>query len=166
LRLIPVCIDLQHRGLRIDDPLRRKRVDALTTRIDEEEGHARAAGLAYIEEHQIAHFRKEKRCPCCGGGSTGRKHCWRCGGLPAQPKRKQDYPGAGKGVTVAQLRDALPECSSCGGEGKIVTYEFNPFSPEQMKVLLYEELRTPRAVWKKKVTVDESALKAVLRWAK
>ena len=180
--LLKPCLAIQERGLPINEVLREERYRILSERVKEQESLAVTAGLAYIEEHKVESFQDWRKCQCCGGGTKQRIHCWKCSGEEGdRPKKKTEWPehrieavkkvlGLDKSPTVKQLTESLVKCRNCqadaNGRGKVVSYHFNPFSEKQMKDLLYDTLNTPNTVWKGKTTVDETALKKVLQWAK
>lgn len=175
LRLIPVLNALHVRGLPINDTLRHERLIALDARKDIGREQSRTVALAFIEEHEIALFGTLGKCRCCGGGKFQAQHCWRCAELPQQPKRKGDWPAkyvkATAAVynvakpTISDLRKSLPRCDPCAGTGKIRRYRFNPFSPQHQTKLLVQTLGAPKHTFRGKDTMDEAALKRILRWA-
>ena len=174
--LHPALIEMQLRGLRINEELRAKRHRALFARADAAKGVSAAAALTYIKSRDIHDFYALKKCQCCGGGKTQAQHCWRCGNLPIRPNKRPDWPEgyvdtvrAAFGVpkpTVGDLRAFLKPCAMCEGTGKIRTYDFNPYSEAQLKRFLYDHVGVPKHEWKGKVTTDNMALQKVLRWAR
>lgn len=175
ITLIPVLVDLQLRGVRIDEKLRKERLELLERRKEQGRLKSRDAGMKFIEESKLEHFSELKKCSCCGGGKLQAQHCWKCGQLPKRPKNKGDWPGdyvkaigqlyGVKKPTIGDLKKGLPMCVSCKGTGRIRSYYFNPFSgPQQMK-LLVEHLGAPKSTFRDKESLDEHALKRILRWS-
>ena len=150
--LYPATVSMQLTGIPVNESLRRERMASLKTRHEAAKRESATPGLAYIEKSQAASFAKSKRCPCCGGGKVLRTACWRCAGLTKKPSKKSNV--------------SLSACLRCNGVGKIVTYQFNPYSPVQMKKFLYEVIGAPQHIWKGKITTDATALKKILRWAR
>lgn len=56
----------------------------------------------------------------------------------------------------------LAPCRVCGGRGKWEEFVFNPASPVQVKMLLYEALGLPRRFNEGKLSTDENALRGLL----
>ena len=152
VKLYPACVEMQLKGIKVDEELRDHRELLLTERSDLAKYQSESAGLRYIEQENVATFGRTKRCACCGGGKVLRAACWRCAGFKKKPKKKD---GA-----------VLGPCVQCHGAGKITVYVFNPYSHKQMKDFLYEAIGAPKNVWHSKITTDAAALKKVLRWAR
>jgi uracil-DNA glycosylase family 4 len=150
--LYPALLEMQLKGIRINEALRQERIEALVARSEAAREESRMAGVDYLAAHAIESFVVRRRCDCCGGGSVSRGACWRCAGFEKKPGKKASV--------------SLSACQKCGGTGKLQRYVFNPFSPDQMKRFLYEAVGAPQNVWKGKVTTDATALKKVLRWAR
>ena len=174
----PALFDVQSRGLRVNEELRAEREELLVAREEEKKERSSKTALAFIERYNVKEFELWRRCECCGGGSQAREHCWRCGGLPSKPTKKQEYVHLMdatskkekkeqlKQYTVQELKEMLPPCSSCAGVGKTMTHEFNPFSTQQLITLLYGPIGAPTSYFKGKPRMDEMAMKKVLAWAK
>lgn len=178
------CITMTRRGWRVHDGLRLERILILSQRSDEAKAIAQKAGLAYIEKHAIEDFKVTKQCECCHGVGN---RCWRCAGLPAMPKKKEQYLGAECGVeyanargihtsyiidqhrldtlTVKELKACLPPCRQCNAVGSKSHYEFNPYSRDQLATLLYDHIGAPKWVFKGKTKMDEMAHLKLLQWA-
>jgi uracil-DNA glycosylase family 4 len=171
------CITMTRRGWPIDEKLRVERMQTLHARAEEAKALSAKAALAYIEEHQIEDFKKTKQCACCNGAGS---RCWRCAGLPAMPKRKIEYLGAKArtdgtsfvirqehldATRVSDLKDFLPPCRTCRGNGKTSRWVFNPFSRDQLSLLLYQHVGAPQWVFKGKTHMDEMATIRLLLWS-
>lgn len=168
MNLIPACLTIQERGIRVDDNLRRERFKELNYRVEEQESQAREAGLAYVSDIELPEFRVEKRCECCMGGKVARQQCWRCAGFSEKPNKSHlvEAFGGDPKLKKAELEAVfLKPCEKCEGVGKLTSYEFNPFSTEQLKQLLYNHIGAPRSVWKGRETIDEIAMKRIWKWA-
>ena len=70
-----------------------------------------------------------------------------------------------KAPTVTEMRHMLPPCRVCNGSGKVHWYDFNPFSGQQLRYLLYECVGIPKSYQKGKETLDEAALRKARLWA-
>jgi len=172
-----VCYDMQYRGLHVNEELRAERERLLVEREEAKKQQSTDAALKFIEKYDVKEFELWKQCTCCGGGKVSKDHCWRCGGLEEKPARKDDYlplmDAKGnqkkrdqlKQYKVAELLDMLPPCETCGGVGKTMTYEFNPFSPAQLITLLNGPIGAPASTYRGKVQMDEAAMRKVLVWA-
>ena len=173
----PALLDMHREGLPVNDALRVQRIELLDARKDQGSLVTKEIALKYIVDNDVAGFRKMKKCMCCGGGKVAAKHCWRCSGLPGDHKKMKkkellDMMATHMGIGLPdkfKRKDAveyLRECAICKATGKVATYDFNPFSPPQMKKLLYDVIGIPRHTFKNKVMMDEDAMKKILRWAK
>ncbi|KKM24559.1 hypothetical protein LCGC14_1603950, partial [marine sediment metagenome] len=164
------CITMTRRGWRVGEKLRVERMEALDKRAEEAKQIARDAGLAYIKLHEIEDFKWVKQCWCCNGVG-GR--CWRCAGLKAMPGKKAEYGpflainnlGEVEEYTVAELKELLPECETCAGDGERRGYDFNPYSGPQLRTLQYEYVGAPKWVFKGKEKMDEMAQLRMLLWS-
>lgn len=163
-------LDINLRGVPVNLELLEQRVAALERRIKEAEEQAKEAAINYLRESGNTTFAEFKPCHCCGGRSWS-SNCWRCGGLKDRPKTKKGYAGLVdaeefKKLKVGDLKSLLPACAVCKGEGKLVSYNFNPFSVQQLGRLLCGSLGAPRSVWKGKQVMDEAALRRIYRWSR
>lgn len=95
-------------------------------------------------------FRERTVCKCCRNGKGKREACWACAGFDVKPSKKA------LGTTV------LAACTKCGGAGAFERTVFNPNSPEQIKIVLYELLKLPARTKDGALTTDEKALKSLL----
>lgn len=95
MRMVPIAIKMQRRGMLVNDELRQKRIEILTERLTAAETDIVLAGLSYIWEHELASYRKIRSCPCCRGSLPGRKprrktrQCWSCAGYEKVPSKAQ-----------------------------------------------------------------------------
>lgn len=158
LRLLEPCLAMTERGIRVNEARRQAMLADL---------QAMKAPLAASIEEQVVSgillarldgklsklpkphlFTKKWVCPCCHGGSAARLHCFRCAGL-------DHSPGEARSRTLAR-------CQVCNGDGKRQLLTFNPGSPEQVKIVLYDVLRLPVRTKGGKRSSDETALKDLL----
>jgi DNA polymerase I-like protein with 3'-5' exonuclease and polymerase domains/uracil-DNA glycosylase len=156
--LLGRLLRMQWRGVDIDDTRRIEALEDYHREHGEAVAHFQNLATPLVRENfarlDKPHlFRSRRQCPCCGGGSVSRTHCWRCAGMAHKPTKKAHYeglfdrlsavtgdvPGDFKHTTVPQLREMMPECVTCGGEGKVEQWEeINPDSPDQLKDILYK----------------------------
>ncbi len=170
--LYPALTEMNLKGLKIDETLRLSRVEELTKRYTGAQDRSSRAGLKFIEQKELPFFAVKKKCDCCGGGTSQRAHCIKCGTmlpdgdwLHKKKLTRKDANALGFKTVKEALEKLLP-CTTCKGTGKITEYHFNPYSPVQMKTFLYEAVEAPKQVWNQKVTTDSTALKKILRWAR
>lgn len=155
--LLDPCIAMTERGIGVDNALRLARIEQLeaergplTARIAEAACAMLAAAPERIPEAKAHLFRERTVCACCRNGKGKREACWSCAGFEKKPTKKQ-------------LGDAtLQSCAQCNGAGAWEVACFNPSSPPQLAILLYDVLRLPRRTSGGKVTTDEEALKSLL----
>lgn len=169
LRRIWPVVEMQNRGLLVDETRRVAAMTALAERKEAATLRLRALAHDVLDTHRERLPRpgliwKAKRCACCGGGVKARVACPACSGVPKDAKKPElvhlaERAGiASAGMNVAALRSALSvPCRSCAGAGKSESYAFNPASNVQMAMLLYDVLRLPR-----QEGVDEATLKRLL----
>jgi uracil-DNA glycosylase family 4 len=189
IRLLPVALKMQRRGLPVNDTLRKRRIRQIEKRQVELERDMRHVGLEYLYERAELKLSTKNRCWCCGGGKVVAKHCWNCGGLAEKPTKKADYyplvqtegvhyitdvplseletdEQRFKRMKVVELKALLPECTWCRGTGKIVWYDFNPFSGPQM-IKFLELVGIPKSLWgRKKKQANEATLTKILAWSR
>lgn len=180
MALYPVLQTMLLRGITIDEEKRQERYAALKSRYQQAKDISQQAGLPYITEHDLRAFRTLHRCECCGGGKVQAKKCWRCAGFAKKPllidlkarlaettlQCAQEFAEIEKPKKADYERLLLHPCIVCAGKGKTVTYDFNPYSHDQIKKLLYDCLGVPKSTWKGKTVSDNAALKKILKWAK
>jgi hypothetical protein len=191
-RQLMIALKLQRRGLRINDGLRRERIDQLTERATELTQDIVLHGLAYIWENEVKYFEQKRRCFCCKGGKVVAQRCWRCAEFFAKPnvndlRNRLTEQGidlkdttwkpsgkAGKYLKSDYEKALLGACRWCGGTGKIVYYgdsnrdnewAWNPFSSSQMQALL-QYVEVPKSLWGRKPSADENTLARILDWAR
>lgn len=163
-QLLWPLFDMQEFGFRIDED-ERKRVEIEFAAKRKAEQATLTEMVKPIIDAKLSRFKKphlfevKRKCPCCGGGKLQAQHCWRCGGLPKQPKRRDDYFAFENGElhkkqTVKNLRLSLPLCRTCGGHGKVPKrLPFNPDSADQLADVLYRGLGIPPRRYKQSETV-------------
>lgn len=176
----PVVV-MQQRGMRVDDVLRRDRIQKLEQRIVEQRAEINELVMPLLTEHRqeleaagtLRLFHNiEGVCRCCRHAEKKQKACWSCAGFEKAPSKKDLVAAGGDpSATKEELEAALlPVCRVCGGAPRREWLEYNPGSPEQSKVVLYDLLKLPKK-WKtverkgKKeqvLTCDEEAVKSLL----
>ena len=167
LALLDPCLAMSSRGIRIDEPRRVRMLadlaaerasiaPALETFVVEllatPEIAARLNGKAHL-------FRERRVCACCRNGKAKRDACWSCAGFEAKPTKKQQLGADG-------IVNPLWPCGKCNGAGAFEHTVYNPASPDQTKVVLYDLLRLPARTKDGKLTTDAKALKSLLAEAK
>lgn len=163
------CISMTRRGWRIDEPLRRERVEVLTERRDTAKAKARDAALAYIEANEIEDFLQSKQCTCCGGGDIAKDQCWRCEGFERKPTKAMLIAKFSNGdLSILKKAEVeafvLKPCKACQGKGRTYWYDFQP-TRHQLKKLLYDCVGAPKWVFRGKVKLDEMARLNLMLWA-
>ncbi len=163
--LLEPCLAMSERGLRVDDAKRLSMIATLEAEREPLAAKAEAAALAALalSPERVppakAHLFSDRRvCACCRNGKSKRVACWGCAGFAKKPTKRE--------LEKHMLGAALMPCSVCAGAGAFVTACFNPASPQQVAVLLYDVLRLPKRTQGGVVTTDEEALKSLLAEAK
>ncbi len=163
------CITMTRRGWKVDNKLRKERMKLLEARSEQAKEESAAIALEYIKKHDIEDFKTYKQCKCCGGGKVAREQCWRCAGFSEKPTKKDMAERLGDDnstLTKKELEALLLDvCTECWGLGVIAHWEFNPFSGQQLKRLLYDEIGAPKWVWRGKARMDEMATIRLMLWA-
>jgi DNA polymerase I-like protein with 3'-5' exonuclease and polymerase domains len=180
LALLDPCIAMASRGIRIDEARRTRMLADLTAERDAilpaletfvvellgaPEMAARLNGKAHL-------FRERRVCACCRNGKAKRAACWSCAGFEAKPTKKALTERAAATILAAtddkpfDLDPILKPCAKCSGAGAFERTVYNPASPEQTKVVLYDLLRLPARTKDGKLTTDAKALKSLLAEAK
>lgn len=180
---VPIVVDMQARGLLVDEGARVQAFSALDARHEAAVVELMELALEPLEaardrlsKPQLIWHRKT--CPCCRNGAGKREECWECAGferkptkadtleyakaqirkLPTPPAQKARHLEALKALKADELRALyIKPCSRCGGQGAWEEYSFNPGSTDQMHMLLFEALRLPP-----RASVDEASLKSLL----
>jgi len=98
-------------------------------------------------------FRDKWTCACCRDGKVKSQACWGCAGFEKMPTKKQ----------IVGIIHLTP-CRMCSGVGRGEEWSFNPSSPSQVKIALYNLLRLPKRMKKKKLSSDEEALKSLVQY--
>jgi DNA polymerase len=159
MSLVWPAVEMQARGLEVDNDLRRQRIRELRKERKIHQDTISAIALPLIKRAadsgtlpRRSLFESRIVCKCCRGGSKKRVQCWGCAGYATSPSAtllKTD------GVT-------LTTCKKCKGVGKWKELTFNPKSTDQKKILLYDILKFKVRRHKKKVSVDEEKLRDML----
>ena len=179
--LLDCCLAMTERGMRVDNARRLSMID----RIDSMRAPMTEALSEYVVKRVIpenrerlgakAHlFTKRTVCRCCRNGKGKREACWACAGFEKKPTKKQLRQRADDSVMLmrgerTQVGDVividvtpLKPCAVCAGAGESFATTFNPASPEQTKVVLYDLLRLPKRTKDGKLCTDEESLKSLL----
>ena len=177
--LLDPCIGMTERGLRVNNERRL----AMIENLDAQRGPLTDALCDFVVQRvlplhmdklgeRVGLFRKRAVCKCCRNGKGKRDACWACAGFAKKPTKKQlaarstllqhTAPGVQVGEYVVVNVSPLKPCEKCGGAGEAFRTEFNPASPEQVKIVLYDLLKLPKRTKDGKLTTDEEALKSLL----
>lgn len=167
LQLLEPFIAMTERGIRIDEPRRVAMladVTAAKAPLEADIGAYVVGTILPVHTERIAPakahlFRERRVCACCRNGKAKRGACWACAGFEKKPTKKQLAERTAK---LGVISGALLVCRRCNGAGAFVATVFNPVSPEQVKIVLYELLKLPPRMKDKKLTTDEKALKSLL----
>ena len=177
LALAQPCMAITARGLRIDEERRLSMIAVLEAEIQPLHDDLQGIVLPLVAENEAKlkklkkwHLFQEKWCcSCCRGGVKKAAACWSCAGFKEKPTRKfinwlaAQPKSEQTGVEEARclLVDKYP-CQKCGGQGKGSKLLYKPSSPEQTKIVLYSLCHLPKRMLKKKLTVEEDALKTLV----
>jgi hypothetical protein len=169
IALIWPVVDMQARGLAVDEKLRVERIAALEARIETDTARLSDLVLPIIDrewervpEHARHLFETRTVCKCCRNGKGKLAECWSCAGFKKKPGKRL-LEDSGK---------TLSTCETCGGAGEFFERSFNAISVDQKRILLYDILRLPKRYSTKKdpktgakktsLSTDEDALKGLL----
>ena len=186
--LVWPCVEIQARGLLVDDKLRKRRLGELRKAIEANEAQIAATVMPLIDANWDridcqSLFEDVWTCPCCKGGKNKNVCCWQCAGFEKVPrlkdlrqviansgwkagKRVREYARLDKMDKAAALAAYVPACKVCGDSGKRVTRKFNAGSVVQKRVLLYTLLKLPKRMHKGTLKVDEATIKDLLAHVK
>jgi len=150
MSLVNACVDVQERGILVDEPLRKKRLDQLQGRADDIVGEVNELVQPLLEENRdherFKLFESTWTCPCCRNGKGKRNLCWSCSGFDSSPNKRsleERFGNVFSGTKQELIEKYLTACERCNGEGQRTSVVFNPKSHEQVKILLYEFLKLP-----------------------
>jgi DNA polymerase I-like protein with 3'-5' exonuclease and polymerase domains len=163
LALLDPCLAMTERGLRVNNERRL----AMIENLDSQRGPLTTQLCDFVVQRvlplhmdklgdRIGLFRKRAVCKCCRNGKGKREACWACAGFAKKPTKRQEAS------LTAATGNGLGPCNVCGGAGESFRTEFNPASPEQVKIVLYDLLKLPKRTKDGKLTTDEEALKSLL----
>jgi len=186
--LVWPCVEIQARGLLVDDKLRKKRLKELGEAIEASEASVASTVLPLIDANwnkidRQSLFEDVWTCPCCRNGSAKSALCWQCAGLDQAPRKKdlrQLIANSGwkaakriemyeklDSLTVAEAtKFFLTPCKKCDGRGQRITRTFNPGSTDQKRILLYQILKLPKRVKDGVLRTDETTIKDLLAHTK
>jgi len=186
--LVWPCVEIQARGLLVDNKLRKKRLTELGKAIEENEAKLAEVVLPLIDTNwdkitRKSLFEEVWTCPCCRNGRSKLAECWQCAGLLKKPSKK-DLRGliansgwkASKRVKMYAKLDSmlvaeateffLSPCQKCDGIGQRTTREFNPGSGPQKQILLYQIFKLPKRMKDGTLKTDEATIKDLLAHVK
>jgi len=155
MSLIEPSVDVQERGILVDEPLRLDRLKKLSDRVGEIGSSINELVQPLLlknEDHErFRLFESRWTCPCCRNGANKRAQCWSCAGFDSSPGKsalaKQFASTINDGLLLATKSELMAKylapCKRCNGDGQRVDVVFNPNSHEQVKILLYEFLKLP-----------------------
>lgn len=169
IALVWPCVDMQARGLPIDDKLRTRRIEALATRVDAYAAQLAELAIPLIEREwdripeTSRHLFIDRRvCECCRNGKGKRDECWACAGYDRKPTKKM----------LAERGIVPTVCARCEGAGEFRRLVFNGGSVDQKRILLYDILKLPKRYETKKdkkkgtkrtvLSTNEDTLKGLL----
>lgn len=147
-KLLTPLMEMQATGFKIDEQERfaveqelEKQLKAQNAELQQMVEPVIAAKIAKFEKPHL--FRVERKCDCCGGGSTQREHClfcwWQGEGCPDKITKEIAIDAGYK--TIKAFKAALPQCVYCKGTGKTTkSLEFNSDSPDQLADVIYRGL--------------------------
>ncbi len=171
LALAQPCMAITARGLRIDEERRLSMIAVLEAEIQPLHDELQGIVLPLVGENE-AKLKKLKKwhlfvekwcCSCCRGGVKKAAACWSCAGFEKSPTKKMLAVWAELPLSEIQLHDTwLKPCQKCNGIGKGSKLLYKPSSPEQTKIVLYGLCHLPKRMLKKKLTVEEDALKTLV----
>lgn len=174
LALAQPCMAITARGLRIDEERRLSMIVVLEEEITplREELQEIVVPLVEANEEKLKRLKKwhlfvEKWCcSCCRGGVKKAAACWSCAGFEKMPTKKMlaqrfIVPGGEKGVMFT-----VGPCRECNGVGKGSKLRYKPSGSEQTRIVLYGLCGLPKRMLKKKLTVEEDALKSLVMFDK
>jgi hypothetical protein len=155
------------RGMQVDEGLRQRRIAAIEERLGG--FNARLNGIVepLLEERLNGERRLfeqiEGVCPCCRHASKKQQACWGCAGFEKAPSKAELVARGGdpKAKKDALEAEMLSVCKVCEGTARKESLAYNPNSPEQTKVVLYDLLKLPKRYSNGKPTTDEQALKSL-----
>ncbi|KKL76710.1 hypothetical protein LCGC14_2042160 [marine sediment metagenome] len=169
LALAQPCMAITARGLRIDEERRLSMIAILEAEIAPLHAELQGIVLPLVAENEAKlkklkkwHLFQEKWCcSCCRGGVKKAAACWSCAGFEKSPTkamwatRYQEKPDE-------YFDGTLGPCRKCGGKGKGSKLLYKPSGSEQTKLVLYSLCLLPKRMLKKKLTVEEDALKTLV----
>ncbi len=173
LALAQPCMAITARGLRIDEERRLSMIAVLEAEIQPLHGELQGIVLPLVAENEAKlkklkkwHLFQEKWCcSCCRGGVKKAAACWSCEGFEKAQSKKwlaEYFDERRKLGTWSKVENELLPCQKCNGIGKGSDLLYKPSSPEQTKIVLYGLCHLPKRMLKKKLTVEEDALKTLV----
>jgi hypothetical protein len=157
MALVGPCVDVQERGILVNEELRQERLRDLGLRLGALGQDLDTLITPILEEHQdherFKLFEDVWTCPCCRNGRVKRAACWSCAGFESKPSKK----------TLGDV--VLHRCKECVGLGQTTSVGLNPNSPEQLKILLYEFLKLPPRYADGKLSSTTEKIRSLLPYA-
>lgn len=152
-KLLMPLLAMQAKGFKIDEKVRGEVEVELKAELSKQEAELNSLVQPVIEKrigafHKPHLFRIDRKCDCCGGGTSQRMHCDAC--FTGHPERdyKENVRLIAKlnEMTQKAVIESWGPCVRCNGTGKIEKrLDFNPDSPDQLADVIYRGLKiTPR----------------------
>jgi uracil-DNA glycosylase family 4 len=172
MALVMPCVDVQERGILVNEELRQERLKNLGVRVEEICRGLQELITPLLEEHRdherFKLFEDVWTCPCCRNGRGKRARCWSCAGFSGNSPSKADL--VNKFGPSSRSKRELEEkyftlCEVCNGEGQRVSVGLNPNSPDQLKILLYEFLKLPPRYADRKLSSTTEKIRSLLPYA-
>ena len=170
--LVWPCVEMQARGVHVDEPLRKERLADLDGRIEEIQEELDELVIPLLSEAELEKghlFENKWTCPCCRNGSGKRDRCWSCAGLSDSPSKRALVDLAvrqgidSEGSTKSDLTERLlGPCQRCDGRGQRTWSSFNPDSVDQKIDVIYNVLRLPPRMDKGKLSTKAEKLRTLL----
>lgn len=190
LSLVWPTVEIQARGMKIDEDLRQSRIAKLTERYKRMEDEINEMVVPLLKERkdriedkwhlfEVGGFEvdgnRRQTCPCCNGGSKKSQSCTDCAGIEGSGSSgaivkddllkwaEENTDVDTDKLTKAELRELVPPCERCNGDGKRIEVKMNPTSDDQQKAVLYDLLRCQEKRYDNgKLTLDESSLRSIV----
>lgn len=163
-KLLMPLMKMQGKGFKIDEAVRLEVETDLKKTLEQEAVELQKLVDPIVEKElnrfEKPHlFRVDRKCPCCGGGTKQRIHCWNC---CTWSRDHEATPAVARALgfkSLKQWTETWPSCQTCHMTGKIVKQlEFNSDSPDQLADVVYRGLHIRPRKFKGKETVKAAQL--------
>lgn len=163
-RLLTPLMEMQAVGFRVNEGARADVAKELTAKLAKADGELQqmvepviARKVSRFEKPHL--FRVDRKCDCCGGGTSQREHCENCSGASSASKEEATAHGF---KTIKAFKASWVTCIKCNGSGKIVkNLPFNSDSPDQLADVLYRGLGIRARRFKGNETTKAANLDAI-----